>query len=293
MNENNSLVNLTNCKSCDFKLEVHLNFCPNCGGKVIRERLTLKSVFFQFFQNVFNVESKFVYTFKDLILKPEQVFKSFISGARKKYYHPISFLAIAIVLNTLAFNFISFDPMTLDQDFQEKSFELGYKSAGATDEDIQEKLKDEKTREKIEASRKKSLETSKKVADFIRNNPSLISYLSIPIYALVAFLVFWRKRVYNFAEMTTVVIYQNSLTTFLGILLVPLIFFSILNAGQIVLVSYSIIFLYSNYSFQRLFKLNALQLIFANVRFFLIITVLFLLIIILTVISMIAFKFIF
>jgi hypothetical protein len=198
------------------------------------------------------------------------VFKSFISGARKKYYHPVSFLAIAIVLYILSANLIPFDPMDLNPDIQQTSYAIGFKGAGGSEELLKEKLKDEKLQKKFEASKKESLEVQKKINDFIKNNGSLIAYINIPFYALIAFLVFWTKKKFNFAEMVTVVMYQNAFTTFIAFFIIPI--FYLLDLGPYVLITVTtiIIYLYSNYSFQKLFKLNALQLIFANLRFILV-----------------------
>jgi len=55
------------CKSCGFQFEAQPNFCSNCGGKVLTKRLTVKSVFIEFFQNLFNVDSRFIVTLNHLL----------------------------------------------------------------------------------------------------------------------------------------------------------------------------------------------------------------------------------
>jgi hypothetical protein len=285
MNSSNEVVKLTHCKSCDFKFESYLKFCPDCGGKVIRERLTIKTVFNEFIQNLFNVDSKFIQTLKDLVVQPEQVFKSFIEGGRKKYYHPVSLLAIAILLSALSATLLPFDEIINSaHGVGEKGYELGYKGAGGSEESFQEALKDEENRQKFEESRKKMDQFQKKYNDFILNNSGLIQYIMIPFYALIAYLVFLNKKLYNFAEMVTVVLYQNAFTTFISFF--SILIFYLLDWNMLIVTSLSFIsiFLYSNYSFQRLFKLSAVQLIFANLRFFLIsIPIIIFLLIIMTV----------
>ena len=268
---NEDLVKQTNCKSCDYKFEANLNFCPNCGGKIIRERLTVKVVFNEFIQNLFNFDSKFFQTLKDLVVKPEQVFRSFINGGRKKYYHPVSLLAIAILFSALSTQLLPFDEIiNSGQGVGEMGYELGYKGAGGTEESFQEALKDEENRQKFEESRKKMDQFQKEYNDFILNNSGLVQYMMIPFYALIAYLVFWNKKLYNFAEMVTVVLYQNALTTFISFFSILIFYVLDLNLLIVTSSSFIVIFLYSNYSFQRLFKLNAVQLILANLRFFLI-----------------------
>jgi hypothetical protein len=275
MDENANLIKPVGCKSCGFQHESPSLYCSNCGGRFIKERLTVKSVLLEFFQNIFNVDSKFFTTLKDLLLQPEVVFTAFVSGGRKRYFHPVSFLAIAIVLNALVSNYYVLDNVSFDSDIQSKSFELGYKSAGGSDEALEERLNDEEVQKKLEQTKQANLEAQQKIQEFIKNNSNLVAYISIPFYAVIAFLVFWRRKVYNFAEMVTIVVYQNGFTTFVSFALILLLSLVNVDADQLVLLTTLIVFLYSNYSFQRLFKLNAKELVLANLRFLLILISLF------------------
>ena len=281
----------SNCKSCQFQFDSNLPFCPNCGGKKIEGRLTVKSVFQEFCQNVFNIDNKFISTIRDLTVQPETVFKAYIAGARKRYYNPVSLIAIAIVLSTISSNLL-FEKTDAyyNQEFQENAFELGYKGAGGSEEELQEKLKDKEFKEELETRKQKSIETQNKINNFVRNNLGLLAYLNIPVYALIAYLVFMNKKMYNFAEMVSIILYQNAYTTLIGFLL-SLLFLSLgLDIFILSGFTFLIIYIYSNYSFQRLFKLSAKQLIVANLKFFLISFILFLLIIILVFATMVLVK---
>ena len=281
----------SNCKSCQFQFDSSLPFCPNCGGKMIEGRLTIKSVFQEFCQNVFNIDNKFISTIRDLTVQPETVFKAYIAGARKRYYNPVSLIAIAIVLSTISSNLL-FEKTDAyyNQEFQENAFELGYKGAGGSEEELQEKLKDKEFKEELETRKQKSIETQNKINNFVRNNLGLLAYLNIPVYALIAYLVFMNKKMYNFAEMVSIILYQNAYTTLIGFLL-SLLFLSLgLDVFIISGFTFLIIYIYSNYSFQRLFKLSAKQLILANLKFYLLGFILFLLIIILVIASMVLVK---
>lgn len=261
----------TNCKSCKFQFTITTHFCPNCGGRVIKNRLTLKSVFTEFLQNIFNLDNKFFSTLRDLTMCPQNVFIAYISGARRRYYNPVSLIAIAILLNTLTSSFlIEKTGAFYDQEFQENAFELGYKGAGGSEEEFQEKLKDKEYQEKLERSKQESIETQNKINNFVQNNLGLVAYLNIPVYALIAYIVFMNKKLYNFAEMVSIVLYQNAYTTLVGFLLSFIFFILDINIFILTGLSFLIIFLYSNYSFQKLFKLNAKQLIVANLKFFLV-----------------------
>jgi len=272
----------SSCKSCEFQLETRSSFCPNCGGRVIDERLTIKSVFQEFYQNVFNIDNKFISTIRDLTVKPEIVFKAYIAGARKRYYNPVSLIAIAIVLSTLSSGLLFEKIEAIDgTEIQENALALGFKGAGGTEKEFEEKLKDKEYREKIEKAKRDNIEFQKKYNNFIKNNLGLLAYLNIPFYALIAYLVFLNKKIYNFAETVSIVLYQNAYTTLIGFLL-NLLFYTLgINILILSGITFLLIYVYSNYSFQRLFNLNAKQLIIANLKFFLITFVALLLVMIL------------
>ena len=84
-----------NCKNCDANLNQNSDYCNNCGAKVIRNRLTIKTLFSHFSEQFLNYDNKFLQTFIHLFTKPEDVIGSYINGTRKKYVNVISYFAIA------------------------------------------------------------------------------------------------------------------------------------------------------------------------------------------------------
>ena len=87
------------CKNCGLPLRSDYSFCSNCGAKVIRNRLTLKNLWFDITERYFNIDNTFFKTLWHLIIKPEVVIDGYISGVRKKYLNPISYIAIALTLS--------------------------------------------------------------------------------------------------------------------------------------------------------------------------------------------------
>ncbi len=51
------------CKNCENSLQTDYSFCPDCGAKVIRNRLTIKNLLSDFIERYFNVV---IYTHKYL-----------------------------------------------------------------------------------------------------------------------------------------------------------------------------------------------------------------------------------
>ena len=87
-----------NCKNCNLLISDKDNFCNSCGAKVIRNRLTIKSLFEDFSEQFLNYDNKFLQTFLHLFTKPEVVIDGYINGTRKKYVNVISYFAIALTL---------------------------------------------------------------------------------------------------------------------------------------------------------------------------------------------------
>ncbi|WP_339338080.1 MULTISPECIES: DUF3667 domain-containing protein [unclassified Croceitalea] len=158
------------------------SYCPSCGGKVIRNRLTLKNVWQDLKFQVFDLDNTLFKTIKHLFTKPEVVVESFITGARKKYMNPISFFAIAITLSGLLF-FVLRDVYHIN--LAENSF---------------------------------SQENTPNM-DFIFDYQALLSYLLIPIYALMTWLLFLDNRKLNYTEHLITNAYTTGQASFVQVVL--------------------------------------------------------------------------
>ena len=86
------------CKNCETSLNDSINYCPLCGAKVVRKRLTLKNLWYDISLQFFNVDNKLLKTFTHLFTQPETVIHGFIEGTRKKYINVIQYFAIALTL---------------------------------------------------------------------------------------------------------------------------------------------------------------------------------------------------
>ncbi len=61
------------CKNCHTELEEYDDYFKNCGGKVIRNRLTFKNLFEHISETFFNYDNTLLKTFITLFRKPEAV----------------------------------------------------------------------------------------------------------------------------------------------------------------------------------------------------------------------------
>ncbi|MCF7568510.1 hypothetical protein L3X37_09050 [Sabulilitoribacter arenilitoris] len=48
-----------NCRNCNNTLRTDFSFCPDCGSKIIRNRLTPKSLTYDFLERYFNLDNTF------------------------------------------------------------------------------------------------------------------------------------------------------------------------------------------------------------------------------------------
>ncbi len=84
------------CLNCQIQLTDESNYCFSCGQKNTSGRLTVRELFSQFFDNVFNLESKIFRTLAAVFV-PGKLTNAFLSGQRQKYYHPIRLFLVTIV----------------------------------------------------------------------------------------------------------------------------------------------------------------------------------------------------
>ena len=92
------------CSNCHFPLINKADFCHKCGQKNIDGRLTVKELFTQFFDNVFNLDSKIFRTL-GAVLIPGKLTNAFLNGRRRKYYHPIRLFLVLIVIFLASLNY--------------------------------------------------------------------------------------------------------------------------------------------------------------------------------------------
>lgn len=177
------------CKNCDNSLRTDYSYCPDCGAKVIRNRLTVKNLWYDAIERYFNVDNTFLKTFLHLFSKPEVVIAGYIEGIRKKYLNPISYLGIAITLSGLLVFFMR-------------------KNSGQFDMDI--------------LGTGQSQPWQDKFWDVILDYQAILFVLYIPMMAIAGWLNFQAKK-YNFSERVVVFMYslaQYSLGIFVPSLLI-------------------------------------------------------------------------
>lgn len=238
------------CKNCNTNLEPDNSYCFNCGAKVVKERITIKYLYLVLMSSL-GWDNRFWATFRDLILRPGLVIDKYLKGTRKMYTDPFTFLAIALTVCVLSISFYTDEMIEISMDYQ---FELPETHSNS----LTDSIDSENISQQDSIAYSEGIQNfSKKMVEFMIKFYYYISFLSLPFFTFIAFLVFGKPN--NYAEHLVINSYIIGLTSLLSILL----FFAALiigksgiyNGGQfaIVFVYYSYVYQnYRNYSFKQL-----------------------------------------
>ncbi len=180
-----------NCKNCDIELKPADNYCYHCGAKVIRNRITLKYLMSDLISSL-GWDNQFWPTLRDLLVKPGLVFDKYLSGTRKRYSNPFSFFAIVTTITVMVIGFYT-NEMT----------EILTNAKFAQTETYSDSLSDNTNKENISQPDDKDVSwdsqgSANKMVTFILKYYYYFSFLFLPIYTFIAFLVFGKPN--NFTE---------------------------------------------------------------------------------------------
>ncbi|CAM3478618.1 DUF3667 domain-containing protein [Zobellia roscoffensis] len=252
---------MTNCRNCNFTINEENNYCSQCGAQVIKDRITLKSLFSNLLIAL-GWDSNFVVTLRYLVYKPQVVIEEYLNGTRKKFANPFSLFAIITALSLFAFSQYS------------NQYRLMSKNLGP--EQIE---KSEKPIHDINKNKDVPIFGYKNQDDF--NNSflditlkyfNILAFLFLPIYTFIARITFGKP--YNFGEHLVINIYLQSILSFLGLLL----FILSLTIGVNLYFSFIMLLpiLYYCYTYKKLYRLTFGQLLLKFLKFVVIFLLLFL-----------------
>ena len=236
------------CKNCENVLSQDDDYCNQCGAKIIRNRLTIKSLFHHINETFFNYDNKFLRTFINLFRKPEDVIVGYIGGTRKKYVDVISYFALALTLSGLQILFLS--KLDMDMSLYDTSKDLGRQQQAMFDNFYK----------------------------FTTEYQSLVMMLYIPFYALLAKLLFRRYKKFNYTELLVVFLYAQAHFSIASVLIVPFIgIFEIMSFASLGMMLLFVQIIYFIYVLKRVFGLTGRQIFFRTLVFILWMILLFIL----------------
>ncbi len=177
------------CKNCNQN--VTGNFCSNCGQNTKVKRINFKYLLQEIPNSIFQMDRGFLFTIKELFIRPGHAIREFIIGQRKQHYKPIAFLLITSTVYVLT-SFI------LDKNTFLDDMIFGYKNG-------------------IEDSSKPHDLT---ILNWISKNQAYIPLLFLPLFSFASFLAFFKSK-YNYFEHLVLNLYitgqQMLIYIFLGL----------------------------------------------------------------------------
>lgn len=130
-------------------------------------------------------------------------------------------------------------------------------------------------------------EGTKQMMNMIYDYSAIVTGISIPIYALMSWIVFYNKKMYNYVEHIIIYLYTNAQFAIVNLAAVLIVYAADLTMG--LAFSFGLMgfyFIYTAIILKKLFKLSFLQLIIKSLYFLLILAIVYVLFSILTAILM-------
>lgn len=235
------------CVSCGNQFTG--KFCNNCGEKVRQEHdRSFKHLMHEAFHFLTHFEGTFLTTLKTMIVSPGKFSLDFVSGVRRKYFKPLSFFLMVVIVYLL---FPFYGGLNMRMAFYKENQLFGRLATYQIEEKIErKKISETQLTEKFEM---KSEKTSK-----------FLLFTTIPFMAVVSYVLAFRRRKYFFDHFIYATEIVSAFILF-GFILLPLIHVGFIYAGiklfndesYIAMIVYTAIGIYSGISSRRMFKISA------------------------------------
>lgn len=225
------------CKNCQQTLQPSHAYCFQCGGMVVKNRITFKSLFSELLDRYFSLDSKLVRTWKALFTKPEEVVNGYIHGARNKYMPPLSFYILAIAVSGF-YTFLLKKGVLGDYQSMMQSFQ---------NPDDQFNMN----------------EWMNQIMDY----QNLMFFAFLPFMALISKILFYNQSDWNFAEHTIVYAYTYAQCNFLILLAIPILWIFPDGLIMYTYLSVPLYILLHAYFLKRIFQLTLKQIFIKTLLF--------------------------
>lgn len=93
------------CPNCQSRLPGKAEYCSQCGQKQVSGRIKLRTLLAEFFETVFNLESRFFRTLGALFL-PGKLTQEFFKGRHQRYFRPIRLFFVMAILHFAVIAFV-------------------------------------------------------------------------------------------------------------------------------------------------------------------------------------------
>lgn len=233
------------CKNCGTPLALDQLFCSHCGAKRMYNRLNWSNLTEDFVDRFLNIENNFLRTFIDLFKAPQDVIGGYIDGTRKRYLSAFSYFAISLTI--VGFYTFVFRNWFMDDEILKQGMVI----PGTPQDNI-------------------DINSTKQMLDWVFDYQSILTFINIPLYAIVSKLVFWNYKKYNFIEHVVIYLYVYSHTQIIASVVGALFLWS--SIAQM-LISSLLMFVYIGYTayvLMKLFGLTIEKIVLKTLLFFVI-----------------------
>lgn len=242
------------CKNCNNTLRTDYQFCPACGAKVIRKRLSIGGLIEDFKDRFLNIDNTLFRTVMYLFRKPDVVVLDYIDGVRGRYLNPVSYITLAIALMAAQL----YIQTTFFPDILNMEELLAASGNGNPEVD------------------KAVVESSEKIVQFMAQNLYLINFSTIPFLALISKLVFgWKLKHLNYSEHFVLNTYLYSHASVISVIIYFCAFWSKEAYYWAAMLAFPIMILYYMFACKRIFDLSFIGIIVRTLFFAVIASVFF------------------
>lgn len=162
----------THCKNCGATIEG--KFCSVCGQSAEIGRVNAAYFLHSINKSVMRVDRGFLFTLKELLMRPGKTAKAYVQGKRVRYYSPIALLILLSAFEYLAMHYLGLNTSWED-------LLTGYKDS------MQE--------------RDHTHESEQHMLDFLLSHRFIPLLLVIPFNAAVSRLLFRKQRLNYFEHL--------------------------------------------------------------------------------------------
>tara|TARA_B100000780_G_C21101223_1_gene444376 strand:- start:799 stop:1599 length:801 start_codon:yes stop_codon:yes gene_type:complete len=230
-----------NCKNCLAIIPDQADFCSNCGAKVIKERITLRKLMHNFFDEFFGWDNKYLLTTFYLITQPQLVLGDYLNGVRKKYVSPFAYIAIGAAMATLIYNLFIDEYLEITRVYNYTEQQIFEADSSISEADKLSQLDE-------------SIQTNMMVQTFVIKYFNFLTFLFIPFYALISFIVY--RKPYNFGEHLIIACYVQG---FLFLTNIILFLLSLVISPYFFSFNVILAIVYYLYAYGKLYGLNVGQ----------------------------------
>ena len=238
------------CKNCQSPNEESDQFCANCGAKIVLDRLTIRKMFTEFVSRTIGLDNRVLQTVINLIRRPEYVLSSYIEGTRKRFSNPFAYFAIMAAIAVLVFNMFSEAYLDSATELSMSQMEMmeGLLNKMA-ESNPQIKAPATMTMDERIAWDTEQSENLRNGQSFMLKYMNVFAFLFLPIYGIMAFLVY--RKPYNYAEHLVIASYLQGTSFLFSIIFLML---SIFISPSIFMFSLVLTMIFYLYSYSRLYR---------------------------------------